>query len=102
MVKMTLHNPSETDELMSEEVYEKYTKSSWGLENGTLNKLVWNKRFPARLQDLETGNILAGTTDALLGQGGGQSVFSFPKFMSSKSRPWTPEWLYLETGSLKR
>ena len=27
LVKMTLHNPSELDELMSEEVYEKYTKS---------------------------------------------------------------------------
>ena len=27
LIKMTLHNPSEIDELMSEEVYEKYTKS---------------------------------------------------------------------------
>ena len=42
LIKMTLHNPSEIDELMSEEVYEKYTimRNTQNLlktENGTPN-----------------------------------------------------------------
>ena len=41
LVKMTLSNPSELDELMSEAAWEIH-KISWGAKMEPLNKLVWN------------------------------------------------------------
>ena len=40
LIKMTFSNPSELDELMSEEAYEKYTKSILRSENGPQSKPV--------------------------------------------------------------